>query len=227
MTKSKQGIAPILALLLLPLVLSFLSPSIFGVIVGFISRSGEAVSAAISENIAYILAVNYIIVFCVALLLMKKQGVSFADIGISKKSFNLKHIFLAVIVGVGCFALLNLLPAFLGINGQTASAGDAGSFIFFISSITLAPVVEEFIFRSYGVSMLKDKLPVWASLLIPSACFSLIHLYMGIANLIVAFIMGTALSVFFLRTKNGIACMAAHFCANFSIGVMYAVSASQ
>jgi membrane protease YdiL (CAAX protease family) len=227
MAKTKKGIASTIFILLVPLALSFLSPTIFGVFAGLISRNGEAVSDAISEYIAYILAFNYVIAFCIALLGMRKQGVTFRDVGVSKKSFGVRHIFLAVILGIGCFVLLNLLPSLLGIYEQAAPTNSAGSFMFFVSSVTLAPVVEEFIFRGYAISMLKDKLPVWAVILIPSVCFSLIHIYMGAANVISALAAGIILGIFFLKTRNCMACMIAHFCMNFSISLMYAVSAFQ
>ncbi|MDR1687319.1 MAG: CPBP family intramembrane metalloprotease [Clostridiales bacterium] len=227
MIKTKKGIASTVFILLVPLALSYLSPSIFGVFAGLVSRNSEAVSNAISKYIAYILAFNYVIAFCIALLRMKKQGVAFCDVGVSKKSFNVKHIFLAVILGIGCFVFLNLLPDILGIYKQTSPTNSEGGFMFFVSSITLAPIAEEFIFRGYGISLLKGKLPVWATVLIPSVCFSLIHIYMGVANVIWALVAGIILSIFFLKTKNCVACMIAHFCMNFSIGLMYAVIAFQ
>lgn len=75
-----------------------------------------------------------------------------------------------------------------------------------------AGIVEEFLFRGYGITriILLTKKPIFA-VVITMLLFTLGHIKSGLSGILVSFILGIILSIFFIWKKDLKANMASHF----------------
>lgn len=82
----------------------------------------------------------------------------------------------------------------------------------FASTCVLAPIMEEIMFRGIILNNLLSKRSIWYSIIISSLIFGLIH--MNLLQGTNAFILGLALSIAFIKTRNIYVCMFGHFLNN-------------
>lgn len=78
-----------------------------------------------------------------------------------------------------------------------------------LSSVILAPICEEIIFRGLLLTALANKLGTKAAVILSSAIFSLIHYY-DFVNTIDVFIFGIIMAITFLKTRSLVPCIIAH-----------------
>lgn len=84
-----------------------------------------------------------------------------------------------------------------------------------ISSIIVAPIFEEIIFRKHMFTKLSQKYTLNTSILISSFCFSLIHLP-RYRNLLPTFIFGIICCLIYIKTKRIVYTIILHFIGNLS-----------
>ena len=95
---------------------------------------------------------------------------------------------------------------------QNAFSGDAGEFIFmFLSSVLLAAVAEEMLFRGVVMDALEG-FNLNARVLLSAVLFSLMHC--SFVQMPYAFAAGAVISVFFVKTGSIIYAVALHFASN-------------
>lgn len=213
-------------ILLLPVLLVFVVPTGYGIILGLIYKGDRAlINEGIGSAIPYILILNHLLALGVLLLHLKKRKISVAKIGLSKGNLSWKAMGLGVVTGIIIFTILNLLPSLLfSASSKVQATDDSSGLIYFIASITVAPIIEEIIFRGYGVTTLLKRFSPIVSILITAVCFSTLHTFNGIEGMITSLLAGMALGFLFYKTRNVIPVIVAHWVMNFSIGMMYALA---
>ncbi|MBR5773999.1 MAG: CPBP family intramembrane metalloprotease [Clostridia bacterium] len=81
-----------------------------------------------------------------------------------------------------------------------------------VSTVILAPIVEEIMFRGIIVNRLMSRFPIWIAVAVSSALFGLVHLnlYQGVF----AGLGGVALALIYIKTRSLWACIFAHAANN-------------
>jgi len=210
-------------MLILPSILLFFITSIFSIYIGFIAKGNrEIIGKIITQNIPYILILNHSIIFFILLFLLRKNSLSLKYIGLkmtSPKNF-LIDIFIGVMIGVFLFMVFSLIFIFLEKITGTGLFKPSQNFPYFdflISGIVFGGIVEELVYRGYGITFLKTNFGNIQSILITSLFFSLLHWGQGIIGLFHSFIIGLFLGILFIWRKNLVPCIFAHATVNFII----------
>ena len=100
--------------------------------------------------------------------------------------------------------------------------GFSPNFLYFrISSLIVAPILEELFFRKFLFSKLLESNKLWIAVVISSICFSAIH-FETPNNLIPTFIYGVIACIIYFNTKNIIYLIIIHFLNNLS-SMLYAI----
>lgn len=220
MSEKKKWVMSFL-LLLLPAVLAILTPTVYGFLLWFVVDGNEKVlTEYISYAIPYLLFFNHLIALGIVSLYMKKHALSWKEIGISKHHLTLKNCGLGFLIGICSFCLLNLIPNIFGLV-EPAESSSSNGFIFFITSITVAPIIEEIIFRGFGITALKKTIGTRWAILLSAFCFALLHIYSGVFWLMATFIFAIVLGLIYLKSKSIYVCIVAHFTMNLGIGLLY------
>ena len=126
---------------------------------------------------------------------------------------NLLFVFLIVAL----FANLDILYGFVYPEMEplldfTPTYYDPLSFVLeVISSIILAPIIEELFFRGVLFNRLKIRTGVIAAMIISSAIFAIGHEFGGITS---AFLFGICMCIIYLKTDNILMTMSIHFLNN-------------
>ncbi|WDV48137.1 type II CAAX endopeptidase family protein [Clostridiaceae bacterium M8S5] len=221
---SKKKLIGIFLILLSPMILTFLSPFLYGLVMWIIYKGDLAmINQSILNGIAYILIFNHFLVFILMWMYMKKNTISWNQIGVSLKELSVSKCLIGLIVGLVCFGALNFLPNILGLV-ELQKSSNANGMIYFIGSITVAPIIEELIFRGFGVSELNKIINWKVTIIVCALCFSLLHIYNGVSGLVTAFVAGVVLGVTLIRTKSVFPCIIAHFTMNICIGITYVLA---
>ena len=131
-------------------------------------------------------------------------------------SLLLFFIFFAVILG--CLGLFKLV----GISfGQAGSKYDKISLVVLTLMMLRAGVVEEIFYRGYIMERVSKIYNHWvAYLLIPSFIFGLLHFRQGIGGIIIAFVGGLVIGLFYWKTRDLKATIMAHFMVDYTPNVL-------
>ena len=125
--------------------------------------------------------------------------------------------FLFVFLIVALFANFDILygfayPEMEPLLDFTPTYYDPLSFVLeVISSIILAPIIEELFFRGVLFNRLKIRTGVIAAMIISSAIFAIAHEFGGITS---AFLFGLCMCIIYLKTDNILMTMSIHFLNN-------------
>ncbi len=136
--------------------------------------------------------------------------------------------FLFVFLVVALFANLDILyglayPEMDPLLDFTPNALDPLSFILeVISSVILAPIIEELFFRGVLFNRLKIRTGIIAAMVISSALFAIGHEFGGITS---AFVFGICMCIIYLKTDNILMTMSIHFLNNLVAVTLEAVNA--
>ena len=105
----------------------------------------------------------------------------------------------------------------------TPNALDPLSFILeVISSVILAPILEELFFRGVLFNRLKIRTGIIAAMVISSALFAIGHEFGGITS---AFVFGICMCIIYMKTDNILMTMSIHFLNNLVAVILEAVNA--
>jgi CAAX protease family protein len=106
-------------------------------------------------------------------------------------------------------------------HGKTAAGLDQLPLWLVTVIVLRAGIVEELFYRGFAIERLQAMgLGRWAAALIPLVIFSVGHWTGGAANILIAFVLGAFLSLFYLWRRDLVANMFAHFLVDFLGNVM-------
>lgn len=150
------------------------------IIIAFLKISLITIQSFLSNNFFSSL-IGPVFTIIVTYLFLKLDKNSFTDIGLNFERKTLKKFCIGFLTG---FILISLLTFFVAyISGCEIRQNIMGSiiFIFFpvLPTILFLAFMEEVIFRSYPLIILKNKLGVWPALIITSILFGLYHVVFG------------------------------------------------
>ena len=142
------------------------------------------------------------------------------------RNYNPRIIFYLPLIGIGLFLInkpfwdLNkIMEYYQGIstNDNFINSNNHIALIYnLISTLLVAPMVEELFYRKFLLDkLLKKNKPILA-IIVSSICFSIMHIE-TLNNLIPSFISGIVLGIIFLKTKKIGYCIMLHFIVNLII----------
>lgn len=170
----------------------------------------------ISESVPYILMVNHSIAFLILLLVLRFHKIELTKI-VSR--FNGADLTLGLVVGLILFAFqqLVLLPILTQLDLFEFRGGFPG-YAYFVSATVFAAIVEEFIYRGYGMTMLRDLgVHRFFNLAMTTLFFCLLHYGQGWAGIINAAFLGLGLAMWYLKRANLYSNIVAHAVFNFMV----------
>jgi len=198
----------------------------FNVAISIIMSSTDEASLAekISSAAPYILICNHILLFVLLLLTLKFEKTNLKSLGMT---FDTNATLIGIVVGISLFAVQHFitLPVLAHFELFTYWTGYPGT-AYLISATLFAGVLEEAIFRGYGMtSFLKSQTHPVIAIFATTAAFAIFHYGQGIDGMLNAAVMGLVLGYVFYKLRNLPAVMIAHALANllFIISVTYAV----
>lgn len=148
---------------------------------------------------------------------------------LSIQNYNLKIIFYLLIIGIGItlfnrslldfYKLLNYSQDITANNNSVISNTTIALIYNFISTIIIAPIVEELFYRKFLLdNPLKNSKPVLA-MIVSSLCFSAVHIE-NPNNLLPAFICGIILAKLYYKTRKIGYCILLHAIINLIIMIL-------
>ena len=121
-------------------------------------------------------------------------------------SYGMLYISIFALDNVPGLGELIYTPIF-SIVGMNYLAGIAG----LISTVIVSPICEELTFRGVFLNRLRYFVPTSFAIVISSILFGMLH---GYGNIISAFVFGVCMCIIYLKTKNVLTCIFAHFLNN-------------
>lgn len=141
--------------------------------------------------------------FCKQSVSVKSRFISSIKVVNYKKVFKLYLLNLGFYIGAG-------LCIFIGDMSETKLP----SYLFIIFGITLAPIIEEFIFRGVIMSRLKIKFGIIPAIFVNAIIFAVMHFDL---NIIGRLFFGVIISILYIQTKNIMNCVILHILNNGSV----------
>ncbi len=188
----------------------------------------EAIPGLVVTSTPYQLVVIQILLFFILRWAMKRDGLSWRDIG--WRTVEGQQAWREALVGVAPGAALGLLYIFAlspWLTKIQESLGDyvpAGELLpvlgaavlpFFIANVLLAPFVEESIYRGYALTRWSGRFSQPVAILLSCFFFGLLHWAGGFWYiLLTGFVAGGLFAWLYTRRKNIIAPFAAHLALN-------------
>lgn len=167
---------------------------------------------------------EFLIWLCViALLFVIRRGerLSLRSVGIGTASLA-SSLLWGLVLAVVCAVIGGLLAAVTHYGHSENAETFARLPVWLISAICLrAGVAEELFFRGYAIERLRalGLNRFWAAA-VPLLIFSLGHWTGGWANIVIAFVLGAVLAVFYLWRRDLLANMIGHFLVDFVANVL-------
>jgi len=214
-----QVLLPILIYLGATTIVSFIFPIVMGILGKIDLSSSDSINLFVAKYGMAITLISQIISLFILYFIYKKDERLYPKV--SKKCNATAIIYGGLFVmSVGILSgylmdLINyLFPSFGSSYEELENMLVSGGFVtVFLSTCILAPIVEEIMFRGLILNNLLSKRNVWYSIILSALLFGLIH--MNLLQGTNAFILGIALAIVFVKTRNIYACMLGHFLNNF------------
>ena len=121
-------------------------------------------------------------------------------------SYGMLYLSIFALEYIPGFKSLISAPLF-SILAITSFTGMAGLF----STVVISPICEELLFRGVFLNRLKLIVPTSFAIIITSILFGALHSY---GSIISAFVFGICMCIIYLKTKNILTCILAHFINN-------------
>ena len=165
--------------------------------------------------------------FCLLLWFLKKDGLKLSDIGFRWPPNGLRgaltEIGLAVLsVIIVAAILLTVLPLFEGNSALTETLASeekvlgTSLIVALISGLFFASIVEESIYRGYGITLLDRRWGLVGAIVITSVLFSFLHFGLGLISIPRTIFQGLILALLFARSRSLLAPITAHSLTNLS-----------
>jgi len=154
-------------------------------------------------------------------LIRRGENLSLRSIGIGTSPIW-KSLAWGVVIAIACIIPAALIAHATGYGQGSAPKAFAKLPLWVISIVVVrAGVVEELFFRGYAIQRLQAVGVVrMAACIIPLVIFSVGHWTGGVANILIAFVLGTILTGFFLWRRDLVANMFGHFLVDFVPNVL-------
>ncbi len=217
------GVRDALAVLSLPIILPVLVYLTieFWYKLGFLPSWIQPILGESPIALALQYALTLVIEVIILLVLVKKRGAGKLGLGLRRTSdvwylvaFGLYFAQIALIIAI--FAVVNvLLP---GVDTEQEQAvfefgrNGWGFWLAAISSVVIAPIIEELLFRGILFAGLARRWPVWLAAVLSSLAFALLHGQVNVG--IYTFILGMLLSWCYVRSGSLYPGMLVHFLNN-------------
>jgi uncharacterized protein len=162
------------------------------------------------------------LLLAVLVWIVKREGLSLPRFDYSIRGL-IKSLLLGLLGTIVCFVVVLLGLEALKFFGMEMHSSNEKAIPLAVTIIIIlrAAIVEEFFYRWYAIDRLKSilhNLPL--SALISATAFAMFHYSQGVAGVIVIFLLGITLTIFYLKTKNLLAVMLAHFMIDFIPNVL-------
>ncbi len=144
------------------------------------------------------------------------EGLSLRSVGLGT-SVWWKSIGWGVVTAILCGAAGAAVATLTKFNGGAAAREMARLPLWLVAVIVFrAGFVEELFFRGFAIERLIGMgWPRYAAALFPLTVFALLHWYNGVANVLLAFVLGAILAAFYLWRRDLVANIIAHFVVDF------------
>ena len=212
-----------LAALLLPIVIPvvFYVSADFWQVIGILPSWAEFILSQTPLALIAQYAISLLVEVGVIVWLSRLRRASFVDFGF--KPAKTRWYFVAIVLYmvqilliVGIFMLINkLIPAINTEEEQSVlefGKSGWGFWLSFVSSVVVAPVIEEIVFRGIILIGLAKKFPLWVAAIISALAFALLHGQINVG--IYTFIFGIILSYTYIRSGSIYPGIMAHFINN-------------
>ena len=172
----------------------------------------EFINSFFGTNILYII---FVVLISISIFNTRKE--KYNDDLKEKINFNIEWSFLIRMICITLFLtiLLGQITTYLPISKTTVNTNDILSnlFLYFISTIIVAPICEEIVFRFGLYEYLNKKVNLIVAILITSVLFSLIHGY-KFDGFIILLILSIIWNYSYLKTNNIVYPIILHLCNN-------------
>lgn len=183
--------------------------------------SVDAYKKITNDNIMLIALITQILNIAVLLPIFLKQRCYLPEV---KESAGIKVIITGIVFALGAsFAvsllmeplnsiMQNIIPdgGYNTVNDTLTSSGTL--FIQFVYIVIIGPIAEEIMFRGFIFNRLMSKMPAWGAVVVSGALFGIFH--MNSVQSILAFFIGVAIAILYIKTRSIIACMVFHIINN-------------
>lgn len=217
------SIRPLLLYLLVPAVTTYIGKLIFG---------GRPIEEILSESANFYYTLGIILTFVILHRRSKKRGSSLReDVTLECRELKWKRIFYLVGMGFGFgfffSALVTVVPFPKGLMESYISSSEGikngtDPLIALLSTVLLAPVVEEIIFRGYMLNRLLSWFDEKKSILITAVVFALCHV--SLIWIAYAFLMGAVLAKVSVEEDNISYSMALHIGFNANVVPIWSIN---
>jgi CAAX protease family protein len=161
-------------------------------------------------------SLNWISVLALLLIIKYGERLPFTSFGLGRATF-LKSLGGGVVLAIICLVLAVVVVALTHYNGGESGKALTKLPLWLVTLIVLrAGVLEEFFYRGYAIERLEalGLSRFWAAT-IPLVIFSIGHWTGGWANIVIALVLGLALTLFYLWRRDLLANMIGHFVVDF------------
>jgi membrane protease YdiL (CAAX protease family) len=184
----------------------------------------NAVVLVLGQGIGYLLVLAYMYV----LVTRERRSPNFLNaIHWNWPSNPATYIFLGFVLSVSLQALAHVLPIPKNLPIDNLFRTPKEAWILTIFGITLAPLMEEFLFRAFLYPLLERKLGLIAAVLLTGLGFALLHgsqLKFAWGPLLVIFLVGLALTIVRARKNSVAASLLMHIAYNSTISILMFVA---
>lgn len=214
-----------------PLLLYLVVPAL-ATMFGMIFTGGRTAGQILSQSGNFYYTVGILLTFYLLQKQSKKRGSSlFQDVTLECRELRKKRLFYLAGIGLGFgfffSALITVVPFpdFLMesyISSSEAVKDGTDPFLALLSTVLLAPVVEEMIFRGYMLNRLLSWFREKEAVLFVSIAFALCHV--SILWMLYAFFMGVMLARVSIKEDNIAYSMALHIGFNLNVVPIWAIN---
>ena len=171
----------------------------------------------------FVLALNFVCIYCVGAPFFFLIFGKTTAIPQEKKKMPTRHLICAAFIAISCIYVFNILTIIImtGLeaifdtsftNRLDETFGNANLWLAILSTVVIAPIMEELIFRK----MLCDRLAPhgeWQAIIFSALAFALFHT--NLQQILYAFTLGCVFGVIYVRTRNIVYTMILHAIVNF------------
>jgi uncharacterized protein len=206
---------------------SLTGEAVVGLLIAFLALPlvSQVFRWAFGINDAATIAARELLFFALAaalLYLMKREGWGLRSVGVGTAPIGrslLRALLLTALCFLAIFAGMFINQA-LGLRFGSAGGQAALPVWATILIVLRSAVVEELFYRGYGIERLQKLAGPWVAALLPLTAFALAHYRQGAGGVLLTFLLGGVLTAAYLRYRDLVALMLAHFTINFLMNVV-------
>jgi uncharacterized protein len=161
-------------------------------------------------------SLNWVCVIALLLIIRFAERLPFRSVGIGRATIK-SSLGWGAIIAIVCLVLAAVIVALTHYNGGESGAALAKLPLWLVTVIVLrAGVLEELFYRGYAIERLEalGLNRFWAGT-IPLLIFGVAHWTGGWANIVIALVLGAALTLFYIWRRDLVANMIGHFAVDF------------